>query len=83
MHTHTPAALFLALVLMLAPCFVHVCDTCGATFFGSGYYSQAEAAEAGVLISDTVICHDCCETEYAQELSDGTYTLDYLSRPLF
>ena len=75
--------LVLALVLILAPCFVHTCDTCGETFFGSGYYSQAEAAEAGVPISDTVICHDCCETEYAQELSGGAYTLDYLARPLF
>ena len=68
---------------MLSPCFVAKCDNCGKTVLGSGYYSRSIAADTGCALTETEICRDCCEIEYAQELADGTYSLDYLARPLF
>ena len=79
----TIVALAVALVLMLSPCFVAKCDNCGKTVLGSGYYSRSIAADTGCALTETEICRDCCEIEYAQELADGTYSLDYLARPLF
>lgn len=76
-------AVVLAATAILSPAFIKSCHSCGKTFVGSGYYSQAEAASRNVSVSDTVICDDCCEIEYANELAGGTYTKGYLSRPLF